>query len=230
MRNEIAADVYHPATFSAAILTLIRQMGVLPDRGVVIDPFAGVGGVHCLATDTLTTIGVEIEPEWAGQHPRTLLGNALALPFGTASFDAAVTSPCYGNRMADHHRARDGSRRRSYTHDLQRTTGDPDRQLHTVNAGRMYAWRPDYWEFHTVAWRELARVLKAGAPFLLNASDFIRAGKVIGVVEGHRNVATSAGFRFRGQCRTPTPRMRYGENRDLRVDREVVMVFEREGR
>jgi hypothetical protein len=39
-------------------------------------------------------------------HPRTIVGNALQMAFAGASFDVVVTSPCYGNRLADHHNAR----------------------------------------------------------------------------------------------------------------------------
>ena len=41
--------------------------------------------------------------------------------FSDATFDMVVTSPTYGNRMADHHNAKDGRRRITYTHNLGRT-------------------------------------------------------------------------------------------------------------
>ena len=111
--------VLHPARFSDAVLDRIGTMlDEYQVNGVVLDPFAGAGKIHRLATPTRRTVGVEIEPEWAATHPGTIVGNALALGFGAESIDAVVTSPCYGNRLADHHEARDGSTRRSYTHDL----------------------------------------------------------------------------------------------------------------
>lgn len=67
----------------------------------VLDPFAGVGGIHDLADDRWNTYGVELEPEWAHQHPRTRVGDATALEWGDDSVDVVATSPCYGNRMAD---------------------------------------------------------------------------------------------------------------------------------
>ena len=45
-----------------------------------------------------------------------MIGDATALPFADWTFDAVITSPTYGNRMADHHNAQDGSRRVSYRH------------------------------------------------------------------------------------------------------------------
>jgi hypothetical protein len=116
--------VRHPAKFSGPVLEQLRH---LVDREVtdvgrlrVLDPFAGVGGIHTLATPTVMTVGVELEPEWANQHPATLVGNALDLPFANNSFDAVITSPCYGNRLADHHEARDMSIRHTYRHALGR--------------------------------------------------------------------------------------------------------------
>lgn len=225
-----AGKVIFPAPFTESILEFIRRSGWLPPAGIIIDPFAGTGRVHQLQTPTLTTIGVEIEPEWAALHPNTVEGNALALPWGDESFDGAVTSPVYGNRMSDSHRAKDGSLRRSYTHDLQRMTGDPERQLHADNAGRLYAWNKEYWRFHARAWCELYRVLKPGAPFILNVSDFIRTTrshgqKRIPVVHTHTRTLKEIGFNLVAGQTTETPRMRYGENADLRVSFEWVLLF-----
>lgn len=106
--------VAHPAIFSDAILPVLARM-LGPEHRRVLDPFAGVGRIHelrGLVDWELVTIGVEIEPEWATVHTDTQVGNALALPFASGVFDAVITSPTYGNRLADH-RARDGSYRHS---------------------------------------------------------------------------------------------------------------------
>src|SRR5437868_9381022 len=104
---------------------------------LVLDPFAGVGGIHTLAALGIAhTVGVELEPECALQHPRNIVGSALALPFPDDTFDAIVTSPCYGNRMADHHDAKDASRRNTYTHAL-------GRPLAFANAGSLQ-WGDSY--------------------------------------------------------------------------------------
>jgi len=227
-----APEVIFPAPFSESILRFIANSGLLPHAGTIIDPFAGTGRCHRLASASLHVVGVEIEPEWSALHPNTIQGNALALPFADESFDAAVTSPVYGNRMSDSHRAKDGSIRRSYSHDLRRMTGDPERQLHPDNAGTMYAWQAKYWRFHVRAWAELRRVLKPGAPFLLNVSDFIRTTQSHGkkrlpVVQTHARVCRELGYRLAGSYPVPTPRLRYGENHDLRVENEYVLYFRR---
>ena len=104
--------VFHPAAFSDAILRYLANSDLLPS-GVLLDPFAGIGKCHRLASADRRFIGVEIEPEWANCHPDTVVGDALALPFEDESFDGCLTSCCYGNRMADSHNAKDGSLRRS---------------------------------------------------------------------------------------------------------------------
>ena len=149
----------------------------MPEGGRILDPSAGTGGVHQLASERYRTIGVEIEAPWADTHPMTIQGDALALPFGDHSFDCVVTSPVYGNRFSDHHRARDGSLRRSYTHDLRRIIGDPERTLHPNNSG-ILQWEIGIETSNDWAWSEVRRVLKPGAIFILNSSDHIRKGGV----------------------------------------------------
>lgn len=224
---------YHPAAFSDAILRYLANTSVLPE-GLLLDPFAGVGKVHRLADATRRFVGVEIEPEWAREHPGNLIADALHLPFRDEAFDGAVTSPCYGNRMADSHNARDGSLRRSYTHDLQRTVGDTSRKLHPANSGTLYCWQPAYWRFHASAWEEVFRVLRPGAQFFLNVSDCYRTVKRHGVperrrehvVDTHLRLCLSIGFDLVDRHAVDTPRMRYGEN-DHRVEAETVLEFRR---
>jgi hypothetical protein len=98
----------HPAKFNSDVLDVIHQVlnAELPGRHSplqVLDPFAGVGGIHTLHDPPwVETYGLEIEPEWAEQNSRTVTGDILTYDFGGAMFDVIATSPCYGNRMADH--------------------------------------------------------------------------------------------------------------------------------
>lgn len=99
----------HPAKYSREILPVMSEMlhehfmlqGT--ERIKVLDPFAGVGGIHALP-GVYYTIGSELEWKWAIQGGDAMVqADALRLPVRDAGVDAVVTSPCYGNRMADHH-------------------------------------------------------------------------------------------------------------------------------
>jgi len=212
--------VVHPAKFSDPLLPVIGDAvrGLRP----LLDPFAGTGKIHRLGGDTW---GVEIEPEWASLHPRTIVGDALRLPFRDGSFRAVATSPTYGNRLADSHNARDGSVRHSYTHDLRAMTGDPDRQLHPNNSGVLH-WGPKYRAFHEAAWREVARVLGGGGVFVCNVSDHIRNRQVQPVCAWHREVIPGLGFDVVDVVDVGTSRLKYGENAE-RVPSEEVQVYRR---
>lgn len=206
----------HPAKFSDAILAAIEPL--LPEWGVILDPFAGTGRIHQLETALRWTYGIEIEPEWAALHPNTRVGNALNLPAGwTGLFDAIVTSPTYGNRMADHHEAKDSSRRMTYRHTL-------GRPLHENNSGQLQ-WGPKYREFHEAAWAEAVRVLRPGGLFVLNCSDHIRAGEMQHVTRWHWKTLRGLGLETAAAKTVPTPRMRYGANGSSRVPFEWVIAL-----
>ena len=222
-----SAAVLHSAKFSKAIIERLDQ--IVPLDVTVLDPFAGVGCIHQLGVpfSNRDTYGIEIEPEWAAAHPRTEVGNALELPFDDGTFDVCVTSPCYGNRFADHHAAKDGSIRRSYTHDMRRLTGDADRKLHPDNAGTL-AWGPKYRAFHIRAWREVWRVLVDGGYFYLNVSDFYANRRRVKVTNWHVGAVIGIGFMLEDRETVMTPRMRHGANRE-RVEGEQLLTFRKVG-
>lgn len=216
----------HPAKFSTPVLDAIAQV-LAAQRfiGVVLDPFAGVGGVHELAGEGVVTVGVELEPEWARQHPMTICGSVLdlgALGFEDGEVDAIVTSPAYGNRMADHHTpsAADTSKRHTYRHYLGRELTD--------GSSGMMQWGDEYRAFHTEAWVEVLRVLRPGGLFVLNISDHVRKSKVMPVSAWHRATLRGLGVDWlpgdEGRIAVSTRRQRHGANGDLRVVNEWVMV------
>lgn len=209
----------HPAKFSDPILDVLKEelAGV---RGVALDPFAGTGKVHLLQRRGLHTVGIEIEPEWAEIHPQTVVGNALTLPFPDDTFNAIVTSPCYGNRMADAHEAQDESHRNTYTHVL-------GRKLHDDNSGAMQ-WGPEYRHFHLRAWMEAWRVLKTRSTktrMIVNISNHIRGGEEIDVTGWHVDALRTIGFNLQYVRTVETQRNRDGENGDLRCPFESVLVL-----
>lgn len=202
----------HPAKFSDPIMDVIGTY--VNPTWRILDPFAGTGRVHELGEHT---VGVELEPEWALLHPRTLVGNATHLPFAGEWFDAIVTSPCYGNRMADKHNAKDDTRRITYKHTL-------GRDLHPDNAGGMQ-WGCAYRALHREAWDECVRVLRPGGTFVLNISDHYRADTRQRVTAWHVGALLERELDLLAVERVPTQRMRFGANRSKRCDYESVVVF-----
>ena len=132
-----------------------------------------------------------------------------------AMFDAICTSPTYGNRMADHHAARDASPRHTYRHTL-------GRPLHPENSGAIQ-WGPAYRAFHLTVWTETRRVLKPGAPFILNIKDHIRRGQLQPVTAWHIATLTALGFTLVERIDVPCPGQRHGANGHLRADYESVI-------
>lgn len=212
----------HPAKFTPAILAKLGEL--LPLDGLVLDPFAGTGLIHQLALSGRYTIGIEIEPEWAHMHRRTFVGDATQLPFRSGMVDAVATSCTYGNRFADKHKAKDGSTRRSYTHDLREATGDPERSLHQHNTGGMQ-WGEPYRVMHTLAWAEVFRVLRPGAMFLLNNKNHVRDFEVVPVNEWHQECCLNLGFELKTTHVVPVKGMGFGQNGKARVDHEIILQF-----
>lgn len=206
----------HPATFTPAILDAINSL--LGDAALVLDPFAGVGGIHALQKGgNRLTIGVEVEPEWAAASPYTYCGSALALPFANESFDAIATSPTYGNRMADTYDGRDGSRRATYRIAL-------GRPLSEDNSGGLQ-WGREYREFHESAWAEAVRVLRPEGRFVLNIKDHIRDGVVQRVADWHVSALEYLGLDLVERLKVKSPGFRMGRNHDKRVDYEEVILL-----
>jgi hypothetical protein len=127
-----------------------------------------------------------------------------------------MTSPTYGNRIADHRNAKDGSHRVSYKHTL-------GRDLTPGNSGAMQ-WGPAYGELHLLAWPESLRVLPGGL-MVVNVSDHIRKGEVQAVVEWHSHTLLDLGMMAERDEQIETPRMRRGANHQLRVEHEHLLVM-----
>lgn len=209
----------HPAKFSTPILAEIDRLltGRLAPESSVLDPFAGVGGVHALP---YTTVGVEIEPEWAGAHPQTVCGDSTRLTdlFPGYEFDAVVTSPAYGNRMADSYAGDPkGTRRFTYRVSLGRSLSEGN--------GAGLQWGEAYRELHAAVWAECSAVLRSGGLMVVNVSNHVRKGVEQPVVEWHLSTLLGLGFRVDEVMSVATRRMRFGANGEKRSTAERILVM-----
>ena len=190
--------------------------GVRPIR--ILDPMAGVGTIHQLALDgTIETVGLEIEPEWAEQHPDTIEGDATTMPFPDGSFEVVCFSPPYGNRMADQFVSKDGTRRMTYYHLL-------GRKLHENSAAGMQ-WGDKYIKTMMEILVECKRVCVPHGVVIINVSDHIRNHEVVHVVDWYQDMMFKLGYKTLDDIQVETQRMRYGANHKLRVDYEHILVF-----
>jgi tRNA G10 N-methylase Trm11 len=185
----------------------------------ILDPFAGTGKIHKL--DHAETIGIEIEPEWASCHPRTLCGDATRLPFPNDSFDAVFSSACYGNRLSDHHNARDGSKRYSYKFALGRNPHE--------NSAATLPFGDAYRSLHRAAIAEMARVIVPGGLCVINMSDHIRKKVRVPVVAWWIEALCSSGFELERVLPVATRRLKYGANAQARVPFEHIIETRRLG-
>jgi len=205
----------HPAKYSDSIIQAMQ--GVLAQfSGVILDPFAGTGRVHQLANERIKTIGIELEHEWASLHNDTIHGSVLAASLLVEPVDGIVTSPCYGNRMADNYNAKDTSIRHNYRSCLGRTL--------SKDSAAGLQWGMAYRGFHMRAWVEVLKCLKPEGLFVLNISDHIRKGVVQPVTAWHKATLADLGVEWKQEIPVPTRRQRQGENHAARVNNEVVLV------
>jgi len=217
--------VDHPAPFHPRILDAVAELLLRHGLtgGNLIDPFAGIGRVTTLKDRGFTGAIVcnELEPEWAKAIQGAdfvRVGDARQLPQEwTRRFDLAVTSPTYGNRMADHHNAKDGSRRITYRHRL-------GRPLTLGNTGQLQ-WGWEYRALHEQAWAELDRVVRTA--IVLNVKDHIRAGQAVPVTDWHVQAFQVLDWRVVERVRVPVDGMGFGANRSLRVEYENVILLTR---
>lgn len=218
-KKDLGNGIHHPARYSDNLIPKFAEiLGVMfhGEAVDVLDPFGGTGRIHELDQWGHNTCAVEIEPEWANMHERTLLGSALDLSWVEPEWDAIVTSPTYGNRLADSHNASDADRRFSYTHDL-------GRKLHDDNSGAMQ-WGDRYRQFHVEAWNEALRVLKRNGVFILNIKDHIRNGRRQHVAGWHVTTLCRMGLTLLEHHEMGTKNLAVGANATERLN-EQIYVF-----
>ncbi len=211
----------HPAKYSKVLFPYILEcLKHFAGRKIgIVDNMGGIGGVHQIRTDDWFTVALEIEWDWACQHPSNVCGDTLHPPFQPQIFDAIVVSIVYYNRMSDHHNAKDGSKRNTYTHVI-------GHELHENNAGKIQ-WNDEAREFSTNMAKSILECLKRSkdARFVLNISDHIRKGEIQEVTKWHIELFESLGMKVVEHHKVQTRRNRQGRNGNLRVDHESVISF-----
>lgn len=221
--NTNKKEIRHPAKFSDALFPQMAEMLDECNCGKVLDPFAGTGKIGLIKTFGFngTIYANELEPEWLEDNKYDCdyltFQDAEKISYPKEYFDAICTSPTYGNRMADCHNAKDGSKRITYTHCL-------GRNLNNENTGKMQ-FGSNYKNKHIKIYKHLFDVLKDGGCFILNIKNHIRGGKEIDVVDFHKSAMEEAGFIEEQDIKIEVPCMGFGQNRNARVPYEHLIKF-----
>lgn len=185
----------------------------------LLDPFAGSCKIAKLKEHMNVNVTcVDIEDGWdkVATPDRFIVCDSEFFHSDTI-FDCIVTSPTYGNRMADHHVARDGSKRNTYTHRY----GAPL----TKGSTAVMQFGEAYKDKHIRIFKNLRHCIIDYGLLIVNVSDFIRNGERVQVVSWWKDMLTNVGFEYFGELKVPTPRNRFGANADKRVDYENILLF-----
>jgi hypothetical protein len=216
-------EIKHPAIYSDHFIPIFSKL--LINSHNILDPFAGIGKIGLIKNHGfLGKITCnELEEEWTKSEysiDEWHIGDAANMKWSKDNyFDAICTSPTYGNRMADHHNAKDNSKRITYKHYL-------GRNLNEENTGMMQ-WGEKYRNKHIEIYKECKRVLNNDGLFIINISDHIRKGEIIKVSEWHKEILINLGLIFLEEIKCETKRMKYGKNAELRTKYEYIYVFKK---
>jgi tRNA G10 N-methylase Trm11 len=210
----------HPAKYSDIFIEIF--FNYLKNSKNVFDPFAGTGKIALIKDFGYKgkIICNEMEPEFINtEYPVDKWYHEDAEFISMDNIDAICTSPTYGNRMADHHNAKDGRKRITYTDCL-------GKQLKEGNTGKMQ-YGDQYKQKHINIYKNLLNILNKNGIFILNISNHIRKGIEIDVVSFHKKTMEEIGFLLQEEIQLETKRMRYGKNSELRVKYESILIFKK---
>lgn len=217
---------------------LLRRWGC-PDDGFVLDPYGGVGGIHKLRElGGWTTVCVEREPEWHEQACRlypaltghTVLADLLSLVRLGDGMDAIVTSPAWGNRLADTYmggsdekagRAPSARSRRTYSIALGRVPDEGSSCTLDFERGR---GGDAYRNLHVRHLRHMATLLKPGGVVIIDIADHERKKQRQRVTDWwEMALGMTIGFVEERRC-VEAARWTYGANRKRYPETLLVAV------
>lgn len=222
---ETLSQPSHPAKFSDEIIediafTLSKYK--FPTHGVILDPFAGTGKISRLRNNlnfpfTGQIICNDID-DWGNAHSVEFYHVDSEILTLSNKVGAIITSPTYGNRMADHFEPKDDSKRYTYRLGL-------GKDLNPENTGRMH-FGDKYKEKHKRIYKNVSSLLAPAGLFIVNVSDFIRnKTEIVPVNDFHHQALVELGYDLLNVSYVKTRRMRNGRNGQSRVDHEVVFTF-----
>lgn len=211
----------HPAKYSDVLLPVLAKYAY----GKILDPMGGTGKAGLLKRFNTNIEWVtinELEPEWATQSyengvDEVIIGDARNL---WGSYDCIVTSPPYGNRMADNFKpSKPDSMRMRYVGDLGRQVSNGSVCCKHFGKG--------YEDEMVVIYDAIIDNVEFKR-FVLNVSNFIRQFKEVDVVSWYKNFFESRGIRLITEEKVVTRRQKgVGANAHLRVPHENVLVFDK---
>lgn len=227
-----ATPIKHPARYTPSLLHVIARY--LKPGMRVLDPFGGVGTLNKLSYTGAQIFTGELEARVCEHSAgtRKVCADAQLLPFANSSFDAIVTSPTYGNRMADitldlpssqKLYCADESKQKWKRNTYSSSFGF---ELHPENTAGMQ-WGVEYRNIHSKAYAEAMRLLKPHGLMIVNISDHIRSFKRVYVSKWHYQTLCGLGFEYRHLHAVKTPRLAFGANSELRTACEYIFVFQK---
>lgn len=212
--------ISHPAVMSQAIMDACKLF--LPRKQCrILDPFAGIGTTAKLLPEH-KVVGIEIEKEWADFHESTICGDSKDIIPTLGKFDVVLTSPTYGNRMADDFKATNSTGRATYRHKL-------GRMLSEGTTSNLYFDKKNkkYETLHFDIWGKCVDALVSKGLFILNCKDFIALGELKEVSKWHVDTLQFLGLKIVGHHKVEQRGMRYGANSNVRVGHENIFCLQK---
>ena len=191
----------------------------------ILDPMAGEGSIFDIghAPPLLgSSVKLHIEASdifaWHYQREEVRIVDATSLDWPDDSFDLIITSPPYGNRMADK-LSIDGDNRVTYA-DRRGTDAGP-------NDATGLPWGEKYRRLMATIWVECWRVVRPGGLIVVDCKDHVRQGYMEPVTEWHMKAIENLGgqFTYLRHARSPGNRSTANAGDAFRLGETTVFAY-----